>query len=60
MQNNSCRPIATDWAYREAHMELLRRERAGLPLISPDLIERSRVEKCLPSDEELGDFEILV
>ena len=54
------RPVGRDWARREAHLEIARRERAGLPLISPDLIERSRVEACLPSEEELRDFDILI
>jgi NADH dehydrogenase (ubiquinone) 1 beta subcomplex subunit 11 len=53
-------PRARDWAYREAHMEIERRRRAGLPLISPDLIERSRVEASLPSEEELRDFDIVI
>lgn len=53
-------PRGRDWAYREAHMEIERRRRAGLPLISPDLIERSRVEASLPSEEELRDFDIVI
>jgi NADH dehydrogenase (ubiquinone) 1 beta subcomplex subunit 11 len=46
------------WAQREAYLELARREGTGLPLIDANLIEPSRVE--LPSDEELGDFEIII
>ncbi|KAL3079790.1 hypothetical protein niasHS_014072 [Heterodera schachtii] len=57
---NSDWPSAKEWALREAHFELVRRERAGLPLISQDLIERSRVEAVLPAEEELRDFEILI
>jgi len=46
------------WAQREAYLELARREEGGLPLIDANLIESSRV--ALPSDEELGDFEIII
>uniref|UniRef100_A0A915P1L9 NADH dehydrogenase [ubiquinone] 1 beta subcomplex subunit 11, mitochondrial n=1 Tax=Meloidogyne floridensis TaxID=298350 RepID=A0A915P1L9_9BILA len=53
-------PVGRDWARREAHLELTRRERAGLPLVSPDLIERSCVEASLPSEEELRDFDIII
>ena len=48
------------WASREGHLEITRRVRAGLPLVSPDLIERSRVEASLPSEEELRDFDIII
>ena len=54
------RPVGRDWARREAHLELTRRERTGLPLVSSDLIERSRVEASLPSEEELRDFDIII
>ncbi|XP_065173388.1 NADH dehydrogenase [ubiquinone] 1 beta subcomplex subunit 11, mitochondrial [Atheta coriaria] len=47
-----------DWAQREAFLELRRREDAGLPLISKDLIDPSKI--VLPSDEELGDTEIII
>ena len=33
--------MGREWALREAHLEIARREKAGLPLISPDLIPRS-------------------
>ncbi|WKX95688.1 hypothetical protein Q1695_012276 [Nippostrongylus brasiliensis] len=33
-------PMGREWALREAHLEIVRREKAGLPLISPDLIPR--------------------
>lgn len=46
------------WAQREAYLELARREKEGLPLIDPNLIEGSKVE--LPSEEELGDFDIVI
>jgi len=46
------------WAQREAYLELARREDGCLPLIDANLIETSRV--ILPSDEELGDFEIII
>ncbi|KAH7974541.1 hypothetical protein HPB49_016507 [Dermacentor silvarum] len=47
-----------DWVEREAHLELERREKLGLPLVDPNLIDPSRI--VLPSDEELGDFEIIL
>lgn len=43
---------------REAYLELDRRERLGLPLVDPDLIPRDKVE--LPTEEELGDYKILI
>lgn len=49
----------SEWARREAFLELERRRRDGLPLISRDLIPPDRVK--LPSDEELGsDFKIII
>jgi NADH dehydrogenase (ubiquinone) 1 beta subcomplex subunit 11 len=54
------RPQAKEWAIREAHLEMERRERAGLPLISKDFIDPKRVAKTLPSEEELRDFDILI
>ena len=47
-----------DWVEREAYLELHRREKFGLPLVDPDVIPRERM--VLPSDEELGDFEITI
>lgn len=47
-----------DWAQREAFLELRRREKEGLPLIDPNFIDPSKIE--LPSDEELGDIEIII
>ena len=55
-----CRPLGRNWARREAYLEMERRDKAGLPYISPDLLQPNRVHKCLPSDEELGDFQILI
>lgn len=47
-----------DWSQREAFLQLDYREKNGLPLIDPELIP---VEKLnLPSDEELGDFNIVI
>uniref|UniRef100_A0A1B6FHV7 NADH dehydrogenase [ubiquinone] 1 beta subcomplex subunit 11, mitochondrial n=1 Tax=Cuerna arida TaxID=1464854 RepID=A0A1B6FHV7_9HEMI len=47
-----------DWALREAYLELRRREQLGLPLIDPNYVDPSTV--YLPSDEELGDTEIII
>jgi NADH dehydrogenase (ubiquinone) 1 beta subcomplex subunit 11 len=47
-----------DWAQREAYLELRRREARGLPPIDRNLIEPGKI--VLPSDEELGDTEIII
>uniref|UniRef100_G3MLW2 NADH dehydrogenase [ubiquinone] 1 beta subcomplex subunit 11, mitochondrial n=2 Tax=Amblyomma TaxID=6942 RepID=G3MLW2_AMBMU len=47
-----------DWYEREAYLELERREKLGLPLVDPNLVDPSRIN--LPSEEELGDFEIIL
>ncbi|XP_066247738.1 NADH dehydrogenase [ubiquinone] 1 beta subcomplex subunit 11, mitochondrial [Euwallacea similis] len=47
-----------DWAVREAFLELRRREAAGLPLIDPNFIPAEKIK--LPSDEDLGDMEIII
>lgn len=47
-----------DWAQREAFLELKRREAKGLPLIDPNFIDPAKIK--LPSDEELGNIEIIV
>lgn len=47
-----------DWAQREAFLELRRREASGLPLIDPNYVDPAKVS--LPSDEELGDTEIII
>ncbi|XP_012219608.1 NADH dehydrogenase [ubiquinone] 1 beta subcomplex subunit 11, mitochondrial [Linepithema humile] len=47
-----------DWAQREAYLRLRHREENGLPLIDPNLIDPSKI--ILPTDEELGDTEIII
>ncbi|KAL3269941.1 hypothetical protein HHI36_008997 [Cryptolaemus montrouzieri] len=47
-----------DWAQREAFLELRRREKNGLPLVDPNLINIDKVQ--LPTDEELGDTDIII
>lgn len=51
-------PLLRDWAQREAFLELRRREAAGMDPISRDYIDPAKIE--LPSDEELGDMEIII
>ncbi|KAL7646806.1 UNVERIFIED_CONTAM: hypothetical protein RMT77_002061 [Armadillidium vulgare] len=47
-----------DWVKRESYIELRRREAAGLPLVDKNLIPLENIE--LPTDEELGDAEIII
>ncbi|KYN01166.1 NADH dehydrogenase [ubiquinone] 1 beta subcomplex subunit 11, mitochondrial [Cyphomyrmex costatus] len=47
-----------DWAQREAYLRLRYREEHGLLPISPDYIDPSKI--ILPTDEELGDTEIII
>ena len=47
-----------DWALREAYIRLREREAQGLPPISPDVVDPAVV--ILPTDEELGDREIII
>ncbi|XP_015910690.2 NADH dehydrogenase [ubiquinone] 1 beta subcomplex subunit 11, mitochondrial [Parasteatoda tepidariorum] len=47
-----------DWYAREAYLELHRREKLGLPLIDKNLVDTEKIE--LPSDDELGDTEIII
>ncbi|KAL5013648.1 hypothetical protein ScPMuIL_007918 [Solemya velum] len=47
-----------DWSIREAYLELERRQKAGLPLVDPNMIPLDAIE--LPSDEEIGDTEIII
>lgn len=47
-----------DWSQREAFLELRRRESLGLEPVSRDYVDPATVE--LPSDEELGDTEIII
>ncbi|PSN44502.1 hypothetical protein C0J52_09067 [Blattella germanica] len=50
--------ILRDWGQREAYLELKRREDLGLPLIDRNLIDPAKID--LPSDEELGETEIII
>jgi NADH dehydrogenase (ubiquinone) 1 beta subcomplex subunit 11 len=50
--------LLRDWAQREGYLELRRRETQGLPLIDRNLIDPSKI--ILPSDEELGDTDIVI
>ncbi|KAI8130867.1 hypothetical protein FF38_06673 [Lucilia cuprina] len=47
-----------DWAQREAYLELRRREKAGVDLVSPNYVDPASIS--LPSDDELGDTEIII
>ena len=47
-----------DWAHREAYLAIRAREAAGLPHIDPNMVDPANI--VLPSDEELGDFEIII
>lgn len=47
-----------DWSQREAYLKLRRREAAGLEPISSDYVDPASIE--LPSDEDLGDTEIII
>ncbi|XP_022917916.1 NADH dehydrogenase [ubiquinone] 1 beta subcomplex subunit 11, mitochondrial [Onthophagus taurus] len=47
-----------DWSQREAFLELRRREKLGLPLVDANLVDPKKIQ--LPSDEELGDTEIII
>jgi NADH dehydrogenase (ubiquinone) 1 beta subcomplex subunit 11 len=49
-----------DWAQREAYLVLRRREASGEDLVSPNYIDMAILEQHLPSDEELGDTEIII
>merc|ERR550519_2713407 len=46
------------WTKREAHLQLGRREAAGLPVIDRNLVPAANI--TLPSEEELGDTNIIV
>jgi len=46
------------WIQREAYMELARREALGLPLMDENLVPVEDIN--LPTEEELGDFEIII
>ncbi|KFM65931.1 NADH dehydrogenase [ubiquinone] 1 beta subcomplex subunit 11, mitochondrial, partial [Stegodyphus mimosarum] len=47
-----------DWIAREARLELHRRETLGLPLVDKNYIDPEKI--VLPTDEELGDTEIII
>lgn len=47
-----------DWAQREAYLQIRYREEHGLPLVDPNMIDPSKI--ILPTDEELGDTEIII
>uniref|UniRef100_A0A8J2RKA5 NADH dehydrogenase [ubiquinone] 1 beta subcomplex subunit 11, mitochondrial n=1 Tax=Daphnia galeata TaxID=27404 RepID=A0A8J2RKA5_9CRUS len=47
-----------DWAQREAYLLVREREAMGLPHIDPNYTDESTI--VLPSEEELGDFEIII
>lgn len=47
-----------DWAQREAYLQLRYKEENGLPLINPNVVDPSKI--YLPSDEELGDTDIII
>lgn len=50
--------LLKDWACREAFLVLREREAAGLDPIDPDYFTQSKI--TLPTDEELGDVEIII
>jgi len=41
-------------------LELARREANGLPLIDPNLVPPEKLLPYLPTDEELGDTEVII
>jgi hypothetical protein len=47
-----------EWCWREAQLELARREKSGEPLVNPDFLPVESIN--LPSDEEIGDMEIVI
>lgn len=51
-------PHMSDWAQREGYLELRRREELGLPPIDKDYFDPETI--ILPTDEELGDTEIII
>ncbi|XP_015183969.1 PREDICTED: NADH dehydrogenase [ubiquinone] 1 beta subcomplex subunit 11, mitochondrial [Polistes dominula] len=46
------------WAQREAYLQIRYREEHGLPLIDMNVVDPAKV--ILPTDEELGDTEIII
>ncbi|XP_043281658.1 NADH dehydrogenase [ubiquinone] 1 beta subcomplex subunit 11, mitochondrial [Venturia canescens] len=51
-------PGMREWAQREAYLELRRREALGLPAVDPFYVDPDKV--VLPTDEELGDTDIII
>ncbi|XP_012251384.2 NADH dehydrogenase [ubiquinone] 1 beta subcomplex subunit 11, mitochondrial [Athalia rosae] len=51
-------PQLRDWTQREAYLEIRRREELGLPHIDCNLVNPANI--VLPTDEELGDTEIII
>lgn len=51
-------PQMRDWAQRQGYLTLRQREAAGIEPISRDFIDPSLI--TLPSDDELGDAEIII
>lgn len=51
-------PQMRDWAQRQGYLTLREREAAGKEPISRDYVDPSLI--TLPSDEELGDTEIII
>lgn len=49
-----------DWAQREAYLVLRRREAAGEDLVNANYIDPAIMEQQLPSEEELGNTEIII
>ncbi|KAK0178944.1 hypothetical protein PV327_007781 [Microctonus hyperodae] len=47
-----------EWTAREAYLQLRYREENGLPLVDPNLIDPAKI--ILPTDEELGDTEVII
>ncbi|GFY01953.1 hypothetical protein TNCV_5098141 [Trichonephila clavipes] len=50
--------VGKDWISREAYLEMHRREKLGLPVVDKNYIDPEKIE--LPSDEELGDTDIII
>lgn len=50
--------LMRDWAQREGYLELRRREAAGVEPVNPNYIDPALMP--LPSDEELGDTDIII
>lgn len=51
-------PQLRDWAQRQGYLTLRQREAAGQEPICRDFVDPSQI--TLPSDEELGDTEIII